>query len=88
MKNVVGKTFFTLAEIVVSLLTAKKQKTIEERYTKPCTYWDYILPGELIKLQRGREGEHSNKSNHIICCRFNFELSTKDLFCRKGIESS
>jgi hypothetical protein len=42
--------------VCVALFLAKKQQTIEERYTKPCTYWDYILPAELTKLQRGREG--------------------------------
>jgi hypothetical protein len=76
--------FLRLLSLLFSLLKGRKQKMIEERYTKPCTYWDYILPGELTKLQKGREGDPNN-NNHIICCHFNFEFITNDLFVGKGL---
>jgi hypothetical protein len=38
------------------LILASKQKDIDQRYHEPNSYWKYILPDELIKLQRGREG--------------------------------
>jgi tryptophan 2,3-dioxygenase len=37
-------------------MIASKQKDIDSRYHEPNSYWKYILPDELIKLQRGREG--------------------------------
>jgi tryptophan 2,3-dioxygenase len=62
-------------------LGTKKQKTIEERYKKPCTYWDYILPGELIKLQKGREGKGLNHHDEhlFIIVHQTFELWFKQV---------
>jgi tryptophan 2,3-dioxygenase len=60
---------------------SSKRKDIDSRYHEPNSYWKYILPDELIKLQRGREGLGLNHHDEhlFIVVHQAFELWFKQI---------